>query len=520
MTTRLEVNKTHNPVSSGPVLSPKILESFASKFKRTAHYAEQDLDMALGLYMQGVVPLRTLAREAVNRLEYPVTIVAARVQAGGNIARECIVQLAALSRGQYRAIDMGDARLCLVLEGDADQDEACTMLKKAARSLGGTLNIGLREAVGSAEQLPTAYVEAECIAKLGMQLWSKPYIYRQSDMGLTLGLLGSESARNHVGQESQRILDALARPKVLLPTLKLFFASNMSPTEVARLGKVHRNTVVYRLDKIRQLTGLDPLDFNDATQLYLASVVHDIARAGVVTTAGSALGESDDLAEKAIISLLTGSGMSETRVRVLLESSGLVLPQDFSLYLVASEDDMTNVGVNTTLSAQVKLRQGLWLLVGLNSARQSAKVAAGLADRGSVVYATSSQLGSQLGSAIPVLINGQAIVAQCWPNLQVAPLDSYAGLLALMESSRVRKYAQVRAQAIVDRLRLVKQLETTASVLLDTSLNLTLAARRLKVHRNTLIYRVGRIRHLTGYDLTRFEDAVQIRLAFLLAELT
>lgn len=520
MTTRLEANKTHNPVSSGPVLSPKILESFASKFKRTAQYVGHDADMALGLYMQGVVPSRTLAREAVSRLGYPVTIVAARLQAEGSISRECIAQLGVLSRGQYRAIDMGDARLCLVLEDGADQEEACTMLKKAARNLGGTLNIGLRGEVASAEQLPVAYADAECIAKLGMQLWGKPYVYRQSDMGLTLGLLGGESVRSHVEQESQRILDALARPKVLLPTLKLFFASNMSPTEVARLGKVHRNTVVYRLDKIRQLTGLDPLEFNDATQLYLASVMHDIAKAGLIATVGNKLGEGVGLAEKSIVSLLSGSGLGEARIRALLESTGLVLPQDFSLYLVASEDDMKNADINTTLCSRVMLRPGLWLLIGRNSARQSAKVAAGLAGWGTAVYATSSQLGSQLGSAIPVLLNGQAVAAQCWPSLKVVPLDSYAGLLALMDNSRVRKFAQVRAKAIVDKLRLVKQLETTAGVLLDTSLNLTLAARRLKVHRNTLIYRVGRIRHLTGYDLTRFEDAVQIRLAFLLAELT
>jgi carbohydrate diacid regulator len=51
------------------------------------------------------------------------------------------------------------------------------------------------------------------------------------------------------------------------------------------------------------------------------------------------------------------------------------------------------------------------------------------------------------------------------------------------------------------------------------NLNLTKAAERLHIHRNTLIYRLGKIKDLTGLDPEQFEDAVQIRLALILLDL-
>jgi len=43
------------------------------------------------------------------------------------------------------------------------------------------------------------------------------------------------------------------------------------------------------------------------------------------------------------------------------------------------------------------------------------------------------------------------------------------------------------------------------------------AARRLHVHRNTLVYRLDRLKQETGLDARRFEDAVAMYLALLLS---
>ena len=60
----------------------------------------------------------------------------------------------------------------------------------------------------------------------------------------------------------------------LLKTLKAFFDAKGGPKEAAGLLDVHRNTVLYRLDRIRQVTGLDLDDADVRLRLHLALSVH------------------------------------------------------------------------------------------------------------------------------------------------------------------------------------------------------------------------------------------------------
>ena len=59
----------------------------------------------------------------------------------------------------------------------------------------------------------------------------------------------------------------------------------------------------------------------------------------------------------------------------------------------------------------------------------------------------------------------------------------------------------------------------TLKVFLDQDCVSSQAAERLAVHRNTLAYRLDKIQALTGLDLHRFDEAVQLRLALLLRNL-
>ncbi|MEA2598833.1 MAG: PucR family transcriptional regulator, purine catabolism regulatory protein [Thermomicrobiales bacterium] len=56
----------------------------------------------------------------------------------------------------------------------------------------------------------------------------------------------------------------------LLRTLEAFFAARCGPKEAAAILGVHRNTVLYRLDRVRELTGLDLDDADVRLRLHLA----------------------------------------------------------------------------------------------------------------------------------------------------------------------------------------------------------------------------------------------------------
>ena len=43
-----------------------------------------------------------------------------------------------------------------------------------------------------------------------------------------------------------------------------FFENNLNVSETSRQLYIHRNTLVYRLDKLQKMTGLDLRNFDDA----------------------------------------------------------------------------------------------------------------------------------------------------------------------------------------------------------------------------------------------------------------
>ena len=58
-----------------------------------------------------------------------------------------------------------------------------------------------------------------------------------------------------------------------LSTVNLFFENNLNISETARKLYVHRNTLVYRLEKIQKTTGLDVRVFDDALTFKIALMV-------------------------------------------------------------------------------------------------------------------------------------------------------------------------------------------------------------------------------------------------------
>ena len=59
----------------------------------------------------------------------------------------------------------------------------------------------------------------------------------------------------------------------MLFTIQKFFENNLNVSETSRQLYVHRNTLVYRLDKIQRLTGLDLRIFDHAIVFKVAMMV-------------------------------------------------------------------------------------------------------------------------------------------------------------------------------------------------------------------------------------------------------
>lgn len=71
-------------------------------------------------------------------------------------------------------------------------------------------------------------------------------------------------------QDFKREILKVELPAELVETLEMYFRNDLNISETARALFVHRNTLLYRLDRIRELTGYSPRVFEEALLLYLA----------------------------------------------------------------------------------------------------------------------------------------------------------------------------------------------------------------------------------------------------------
>jgi hypothetical protein len=85
------------------------------------------------------------------------------------------------------------------------------------------------------------------------------------------------------------------------------------------------------------------------------------------------------------------------------------------------------------------------------------------------------------------------------------------GLIYSSEKERIDYYINGGYSGFADVVR-DRELIDTAEELFKCHLNISEAARRLYLHRNTLLYRIEKIKNLTGIDIKKFEEAVIFRI--------
>ncbi|NNH74176.1 PucR family transcriptional regulator [Nocardia uniformis] len=99
-------------------------------------------------------------------------------------------------------------------------------------------------------------------------------------------------------------------------------------------------------------------------------------------------------------------------------------------------------------------------------------------------------------------------------RVRVADIDSAAGLFTAIPDQLQRRFAERVLGAVVDYDRRTNAgLLHTLEVFLGCEGSWRLAAERMHLHLNTVRYRIGRVEELTGRDLGRLDDRLDLYLA-------
>ena len=59
---------------------------------------------------------------------------------------------------------------------------------------------------------------------------------------------------------------------------------------------------------------------------------------------------------------------------------------------------------------------------------------------------------------------------------------------------------------------LMDEIDEIVEVLLKNNMNITESAKSMYLHRNTLLYKIEKIKKITGYDLKKIEDLLVLRI--------
>ena len=155
-------------------------------------------------------------------------------------------------------------------------------VRKAARSVENALReeLGIRCVIGVStyarhlRELADRYKEAQVAIDVGRIFESEKTIIHYENLGLgriiyQLPTTLCEMFLNEVFKKNP--IETLDEDT--LETINRFFENNLNVSETSRKLYVHRNTLVYRLEKIKKITGLDLREFDHAIVFKVAMMV-------------------------------------------------------------------------------------------------------------------------------------------------------------------------------------------------------------------------------------------------------
>ena len=148
------------------------------------------------------------------------------------------------------------------------------LLNKVAEEHGARVLIGVSSVVDNLKDLAKAYKEARIALEVGKVFdIEKPVMsYENLGIGRLIYQLPTTLCDIFLQEVFKKgSLESLDRETLM--TVQSFFENNLNVSETSRKLFVHRNTLVYRLEKIRKLTGLDLREFDHAVTFKVALMV-------------------------------------------------------------------------------------------------------------------------------------------------------------------------------------------------------------------------------------------------------
>lgn len=163
----------------------------------------------------------------------------------------------------------GKEERSVLREEESYREMAEGLLEALINELGIEAKILIHPPIPHIEKIPSLRSELLYLIEIISQQNLRHHVFhtrRLAHMCLWMGL--SPEREEEFVEQSQ--MGSLFQDEQLIKTVDAFFYNNLNISETARYLYIHRNTLLYRLERIKQETGLDIRSFEDAMLVKVA----------------------------------------------------------------------------------------------------------------------------------------------------------------------------------------------------------------------------------------------------------
>lgn len=232
--------------------------------------------------LDNVLPADILvkARELHFNSDVSRVVLLIRILSSNDVSAYDVIQNLFPDKSKDFVFNISESDIVLVKE--VNENIESSDLEKLAKSISDTLssefytrvNVGIGMVVEGINGLASSFKEAQIALEVGKVFDTEKTIVSYDNLGIArliyhLPTTLCETFLREVFKKGS--IDSLDHETLF--TIQKFFENNLNVSETSRKLFVHRNTLVYRLEKIKKLTGLDLREFDHAIIFKIALMV-------------------------------------------------------------------------------------------------------------------------------------------------------------------------------------------------------------------------------------------------------
>ncbi len=263
----------------------KTLALLACSFQNILQYHDEKFDKSnfiKNVVLENILPgdIFAKARELRFATDVVRVVLLIRVVGGTHISAFEVVSGLFPDKQKDFVFNSSETDTVLVKEIRRGIDEKD--VEKLAASIVDTLNgehyikavVGIGTPIGNVKDLSASFKEAQIALEVGKVFDTDQQTISYNHLGIARLIYQLPTTLCEMFLKevfSQGGIDSLDEETLF--TIQRFFENNLNVSETSRGLFVHRNTLVYRLEKIKKLTGLDLREFDDAIVFKVALMV-------------------------------------------------------------------------------------------------------------------------------------------------------------------------------------------------------------------------------------------------------